>query len=350
LKSFSDRVLAWFDQYGRHDLPWQTPDNPYRVWLSEIMLQQTQVQTVIPYFLKFIERFPTVEALAAAPLDQVLAAWTGLGYYARARNLHRAAQMICQMNGEFPKTQADWAALPGIGRSTASAISAICFGERAAILDGNVKRVLARFLAEPDWPGSTAAQNRLWRQAEALLPNARLGDYTQAMMDLGATICTRARPQCDRCPIRSNCQALGKDLVSQLPKPKPRKSRPIKRIWMLIAQAQSGACFLEQRPPKGIWGGLHSFPEYSSLEALETDLPLNIQRTELAPFKHGFTHYELLIHPLHVISDHWTQDLHNTPGVWVEPNQSIDVGLSKPAVFLLNQVFEAASNPSAPSA
>jgi len=313
------------------------------------MLQQTQVQTVIPYFLNFVERFPTVEALAQAPLDQVLAAWTGLGYYARARNLHRAAQIICQMNDGFPKTQADWAALPGIGRSTASAISAICFGERAAILDGNVKRVLARFLAEPDWPGSAAVQNRLWSQAEALLPNARLGDYAQAMMDLGATICTRTRPQCDHCPLRSDCQALSKDLVSQLPKPKPKRSRPIKHIWMLIAQAQSGACFLEQRPLKGIWGGLHSFPEYSSLEALENDLPLGARRAELTPFKHGFTHYELIIHPLRAISDHWKRDLHNASGVWIEPNQPIDVGLSKPAVFLLNQVFEARNELSAAS-
>ena len=240
--NFAEALLEWFDHHGRHDLPWQTPDDPYRVWLSEVMLQQTQVKTVIPYFESFLQAFPTLESLAEAKIDQVLAAWTGLGYYARARNLHRTAVIIHQdLGGKFPDNQIEWAELPGVGPSTAAAITSICFNERVAILDGNVKRVLTRFFAEPGWPGTSRVANKLWAQAESLLPDTRFGDYTQAIMDLGATVCTPFKPACGICPWRKACDGHLLGLAAELPKKSPKKERPLSSSTVCT---DSGRCLV----------------------------------------------------------------------------------------------------------
>ena len=337
--NFAEALLAWFDHHGRHDLPWQTPDDPYRVWLSEIMLQQTQVKTVIPYFERFLQAFPTLESLAEAKIDQVLAAWTGLGYYARARNLHRTAVIIHQdLGGKFPDNQIAWAELPGVGPSTAAAITSICFNERVAILDGNVKRVLARFFAEPGWPGASRVANKLWAQAESLLPDARFGDYTQAIMDLGATVCSRKQPQCHCCPVSEACVAHRRGEQDAFPAAKPKKHRPSKSIWMLIAATEEGDCFVEKRPDQGIWGGLHSFPEFASLDALLQWIQAGANRVELTPFKHQFTHYELVIHPVLVRKATRPALTAAYEGQWISDLERLNIGLSKPAVTLLEQL------------
>ena len=337
--NFAEALLAWFDHHGRHDLPWQTPDDPYRVWLSEIMLQQTQVKTVIPYFERFLQAFPTLESLAEAKIDQVLAAWTGLGYYARARNLHRTAVIIHQdLGGKFPDNQVAWAELPGVGPSTAAAITSICFNERVAILDGNVKRVLTRFFAEPGWPGASRVANKLWAQAESLLPDARFGDYTQAIMDLGATVCSRKQPQCHRCPVSEACVAHHTGEQDAFPASKPKKHRPSKSIWMLIAATEEGDYFVEKRPNQGIWGGLHSFPEFASLDALLQWIQADANRVELTPFKHQFTHYELVIHPVLVRKAAWPALTSAYEGQWINDLEHLNIGLSKPAVTLLQQL------------
>ncbi|HNP37856.1 MAG TPA: A/G-specific adenine glycosylase, partial [Woeseiaceae bacterium] len=241
------RLLAWFDEHGRKDLPWQV-DDPYRVWVSEIMLQQTQVQTVIPYFTRFIARFGDVRALADAAIDEVLHHWSGLGYYARARNLHAAAKLIRdEFGGKFPASADELKALPGIGRSTAAAILALSFGERYAILDGNVKRVLARHSAVPGWPGKTAVAKTLWQLAEQNTPRDRVGAYTQAIMDLGATLCTRSKPRCSDCPLKSDCCALAEGAVASYPGSKPRKVKPLRETSMMLALA-GDAVYLERRP------------------------------------------------------------------------------------------------------
>ena len=253
---FSAIVLQWFDQHGRKHLPWQQTKSAYNTWISEIMLQQTQVATVIPYYNAFMARFPTVEDLAKAPIDEVLHHWTGLGYYARARNLHKAAHMIVnEFDGQFPQDPQLLEQLPGVGRSTAAAVSSIAYGTKAAILDGNVKRVLARYFAVEGWPGNTQVAKRLWEHAEALTPDRRNADYTQAMMDLGATLCTRSKPRCGDCPISESCLALKADRVTDFPGSKPKKEKPTKQTYMLLIK--DGARFLlEQRPAVGIWGGI----------------------------------------------------------------------------------------------
>ncbi|HVT35954.1 MAG TPA: A/G-specific adenine glycosylase, partial [Nevskiaceae bacterium] len=251
---FSARLLAWFDQHGRHDLPWQHPREPYRVWLSEIMLQQTQVTTVMPYFERFLARFADVQALAAAPLDDVLALWSGLGYYARARNLHACAQTVVREHGgEFPRDIETMMALPGIGRSTAGAILAQAHGQRHAILDGNVRRVLSRHAAVPGWTGEPAVQKKLWAIAESLLPQARLPDYTQALMDLGATVCTARKPACDACPVRADCAARTQQRVAEFPAAKPKRARPQRRSLMLLIENARGEILFERRAAAGIW-------------------------------------------------------------------------------------------------
>ncbi|MFO8005047.1 A/G-specific adenine glycosylase [Thioalkalivibrio sp.] len=265
---FAARLLSWFDRHGRHDLPWQHPRSAYRVWISEIMLQQTRVEAVIPYFQAFMARLPDVRALAGAPLDEVLHLWSGLGYYARARNLHRAARLVQERHGgELPAERAALEALPGIGRSTAAAILAQAHGQPEAILDGNVRRVLARHAAVEGWPGSTAVQSRLWELAEARLPRERMGDYTQAIMDLGATVCRRTQPACQRCPVASDCAALAQGRTSDLPTPRPGRALPLRTRWAALVIAPAGV-YLERREPAGIWGGLYSMPEAEQPEDL----------------------------------------------------------------------------------
>ena len=302
MSDFAPRVLAWFDAHGRHDLPWQRDITPYRVWVSEIMLQQTQVATVIEYFERFTASFPDVVALAAAERDAVLAHWSGLGYYARARNLHKAAEaIVAQHDGRFPLEFEALLALPGVGRSTAAAILAIADGQRHAILDGNVKRVLARHAAVPGWPGKAAVADALWSLAEACTPAARVGDYTQAIMDLGATLCTRTQPDCAACPVRSDCRALADDAVGEYPGRKPRREKPLKQTTMVLA-SMGNAVLLERRPEAGIWGGLWSLPEAADgavEDWVAERLAMPIAASEdWAPLRHSFSHYDLDIRPV----------------------------------------------------
>ncbi|MBU6953871.1 A/G-specific adenine glycosylase [Hahella sp. HN01] len=305
--SFAARLLTWFDQHGRHDLPWQDPRTPYHVWISEIMLQQTQVSTVIPYFIKFMESFPTVAALAEADQDTVLSHWAGLGYYARARNLHKAAKTIVEkFNGEFPNTLETIQELPGIGRSTAGAILSMGFGIRAPILDGNVKRVLCRHDAVEGWPGKREIETRLWELADAYTPVERVTDYTQAIMDLGATLCTRSKPACSRCPMEDTCRGLAQDMTDQLPTPKAGKKIPTHERFVLVLQNEDGHILLERRPPTGIWGGLWSLPESDknmdlpdALQSWKEQMHLQLKQYELAsPFRHTFSHYHLILKPI----------------------------------------------------
>lgn len=297
---FSQALLNWFDQYGRHDLPWQG-QGAYAVWLSEIMLQQTQVTTVIPYFQAFIRSFPTITALADASEDVVLAHWAGLGYYNRARNLHRAAQHIRdQHQGEFPAHFDAVLALPGIGRSTAGAILAQAFNQSHAILDGNVKRVLARYFTVPGWPGQAKVQTSLWQHAEALLPNERFADYTQACMDLGALVCKRQQPLCSQCPVAAQCQAQQQGVTADFPARKPKAVKPVRNTIMLLCRHEQ-TLLLYKRPTTGIWPGLWSLPEISSLDELPAWLGQQqltaLQQTPLTSFRHTFSHYHLDITP-----------------------------------------------------
>ena len=295
-------MLAWFDVHGRKDLPWQQPKDPYRTWVSEIMLQQTQVQTVIPYFERFMASFPDVAALAGAAQDAVLQHWSGLGYYARARNLHRAAQVVRdEHGGVFPDTLEEVMALPGIGRSTAGAILSLALEQRQPILDGNVKRVLARHEAIAGWPGTTAVANRLWEIAERNTPTRRVAEYTQAIMDLGATVCTRSSPSCSRCPVASDCAALQAGSIADYPGRKPRKEKPLRSTTMVLAN-HDGHIYLERRPESGIWGGLWSLPELGETgiedwcrERLEAE-PREIVDWQV--LRHSFSHYDLDIRPI----------------------------------------------------
>jgi A/G-specific adenine glycosylase len=301
---FANRLLAWFDQHGRSGLPWQHPRSAYRVWLSEVMLQQTQVATVIPYFERFVARFPDFRTLAAASIDEVLQLWAGLGYYARGRNLHRAAQrVVAEHCGEMPRDFEAVLALPGVGRSTAAAILAQAYGERHAILDGNVKRVLARHAAIEGWPGSPIVAARLWQRSEALLPQTRLADYTQALMDLGATLCTTRRPACERCPVAADCEAHRLGRISEFPESKPRRARPQRRAQLLLVERSDGSLLLERRPSAGIWGGLWCPPVIGSGESAETVL-LDRYGFRAAVIKtwpavhHAFTHFDLELLPV----------------------------------------------------
>jgi A/G-specific adenine glycosylase len=342
-RQFAERVLVWFDQHGRHDLPWQHPRSPYFVWLSEIMLQQTQVATVTPYFLRFIQRFPDVQSLATGGLDDVLALWAGLGYYSRARNLHACARQIIQNHhGEFPRNLGALLALPGIGRSTAGAIAAQAFGQRAAILDGNVKRVLARQIALDDWPGSAAAQAQLWKTAEARLPHSRLADYSQALMDLGALLCTRKKPLCGECPVQTSCAAHARQLTHEIPHAKPKRAAVHKTANWLLACDRNGQILLERRPEAGIWGGLYSLPEFnagvtSKLQML--GLASIAPAQELTKVRHVFTHFTLHATPwlVHVNVDYAARE----PGLrWIKPQASSALGLPAPIKTLLQNFAE----------
>ncbi|MFV1973356.1 MAG: A/G-specific adenine glycosylase [Thiohalobacterales bacterium] len=301
---FSKRLLAWYAAHGRTDLPWQSCPTPYRVWISEIMLQQTRVATVIPYYERFMTQFPDVATLAGADLDSVLHHWSGLGYYARARHLHAAARIIMEVHGgKFPEEFAAVIRLPGIGRSTAGAILSLAAGQRHPILDGNVKRVLTRFHALTGWPGQTAAQNRLWELAGKATPRHRVAAYTQAIMDLGATVCTRAQPSCACCPLHSDCAARAAGRQGEFPTPRARKRLPVRQTRMLILHNPDGEVLLEQRPPTGIWGGLWSFPECSPdasvAEWCHGELGITASVTAEWPvFRHTFSHYHLDISPV----------------------------------------------------
>jgi len=301
--TFAARLLAWHKRHGRHDLPWQGTRNAYRIWVAEMMLQQTQVAAVIPYYLRFLARFPDIAALAGAPQDEVLRLWSGLGYYSRARNLHRAAQLVAERHGGvFPRALDDIAALPGIGRSTAAAVAAFAYGTRAAILDGNVKRVLARHFAVAGFPGERRVEMRLWQLAEEQLPPRAVGRYTQALMDLGATLCTRARPACADCPLAQSCRALALARVGDFPAPRPAKAVPTRATHMLLL-LRAGEVLLEKRPPAGIWGGLWSLPELADAARVRahcrTRYGCSIAAPQpLAPLAHGFTHFKLQIQPL----------------------------------------------------
>ncbi|TRZ65756.1 MAG: A/G-specific adenine glycosylase [Rhodocyclaceae bacterium] len=304
--TFSTRLIAWHQQHGRHDLPWQRTRDPYRIWLSEIMLQQTQVTTVIPYYRRFLARFPTLPDLAIAAVEEVMGLWSGLGYYARARNLHRCAQVVmARHGGEFPHDPEAIAELPGIGRSTANAIAVFCFGARRAILDGNVKRVLCRALAVEGYPGAPAVERELWRLAEALLPRRDAATYIQAQMDLGATLCTRTRPAClsaaSTCPLSGICVAHQQGRVSQLPEAMPRKTLPRREARVLVLH-RGDSVLLERRPPSGIWGGLLSLPEVAANvdpAAQAAQLGCDVTHFDaLPPLRHTFTHFRLTLLPL----------------------------------------------------
>jgi A/G-specific adenine glycosylase len=339
--TLATRLLPWFDRHGRHDLPWQRDATPYRVWVSEVMLQQTQVETVIPYFARFMARFPDVAALAAATQDEVLALWAGLGYYARGRNLHRAAQLIAERHGGgLPDSLDALIALPGIGRSSAGAILSLAFDRRAAILDGNVKRVLSRAFAVQEPPGA-AASARLWELAEACTPRTQFAAYTQAIMDLGATVCTRARPACDRCPLAPECAALAQHLVDALPARKARARKRVERRQMVFV-LHAGRLLLQRRPADGIWGGLWSPPEFPDARRARLWWQSRFgvaagKGRRLPALRHAFTHFDLDIEP-------WVIELRRArasgaDAIWHEPGGPRAVGLPAPVARLMEEAF-----------
>ncbi|MCK9380989.1 MAG: A/G-specific adenine glycosylase [Sulfuritalea sp.] len=303
MKDFAERLIRWHKSHGRHDLPWQNTTDPYRVWLSEIMLQQTQVATVIPYYLRFLERFPQLADLAAAPVEEVMALWSGLGYYARARNLHAAARAVMeQHNGLFPRDPDVIARLPGIGRSTANSIATFCFGAHAPILDGNVKRVLCRAFGIEGFPGSGAVEKRLWTLAAELMPARNGAIYNQAQMDLGATLCARGKPRCEACPLAEPCVARTTDRTAELPQAKPRREIPQRHATLLVL-LDGNRVLLETRPPSGIWGGLLSLPELpegaDAREWAERRCDCRVIGVSPAPtLVHVFSHFRLHIAPL----------------------------------------------------
>ena len=340
MSDFSSKVLTWFDEHGRKDLPWQQDINPYRVWLSEIMLQQTQVKTVIPYFLNFTEQFADVQALADAPEDQVLKLWSGLGYYARARNLHKAAKMVCEdYRGIFPDNIEAMQSLPGIGRSTAAAILSIASQQSHAILDGNVKRVLTRFHAVEGWTGKSAVLKQLWELAEQHLPDSRHQDYTQAMMDLGATLCTRSKPRCEECPLKADCVALAQGNMTDYPTPKKKKALPEKQTIMLILKNSQQEVFMQKRPPTGIWGGLWCFPQFETEEELKAWLEKNLIYPEdsisLAKITHIFSHFRLHITPLILKTKSSSTLVMDQNSLWHHPKTIFEGGLAAPVTALL---------------
>jgi len=339
--SFSDRLLAWWRVHGRHDLPWQLQRTPYRVWVSEIMLQQTQVRTVIPYFHRFTERFPGLRSLADAELDDVLSLWTGLGYYARARNLHAAAK-ICATDygGELPASPELLLALPGIGRSTANAIYAQAWNRRAPILDGNVKRALSRHAAIEGWPGRSVVEKSLWQEAEARTPDDHAADFTQAIMDLGAKLCTSRSPRCDQCPVSQDCQARIEGRIDEFPGKKPKANRPDRRARFLVLRNEADQVLLIQRPPSGIWGGLWCFPEQqentgSSISATQ----ITNARPTLPPIDHEFSHFRLSMQFLHqeARQSSLVEDENNAR--WFSVKQALTLGLPRPIQLVLARIL-----------
>jgi A/G-specific adenine glycosylase len=344
-EQFAQRLLDWFALHGRHTLPWQINPTPYRVWVSEVMLQQTQVGTVIPYYERFMARFPDIQSLASAPLDEVLHLWTGLGYYARARNLRACAQVLAaQFGGEFPARIDQVMELPGIGRSTAGAILALSRGERHPILDGNVKRVLARVFGIAGDPSSKAVLEILWAQAEACTPADSAAAYTQAIMDLGATVCTRARPACTVCPMNAICVAAREGRQAELPGRKPRRTRPSREATLLIAQSGSNGCtavLVERRPASGLWGGLWSPPQFENetdaLAWCERELAVAARDPQvLAPIDHAFTHFDLRLNPLIVRCEPNLSVRDGGDRLWYALETPPRIGLPQP----IHQLFE----------
>ena len=343
MTDFATRLLDWFDGHGRTNLPWQRPKSPYRTWVSEIMLQQTQVQTVIPYFERFMQRFPDVKTLADADRDEVLQHWSGLGYYARARNLHRAAQAIRdEHGGRFPDSLAAAMALPGVGRSTAGAILALSMDQRHPILDGNAKRVLARHEAVAGWPGKAAVAKELWAIAERFTPHDRVADYTQAIMDLGATLCTRSNPACERCPVAVDCEAHRQASVAHFPGRRPKKDRPLRATAMVLVSHER-QIYLERRPESGIWGGLWSLPEVNgkSVEDWCRDrlgrAPQRIDEWQV--LRHSFSHYDLDIRPIAVRIDAPLSKVADcSDATWHPLDDELPGGMAAPVSKLIEQL------------
>jgi len=339
---FAQQVLDWYQLYGRKTLPWQLEKTPYTVWLSEVMLQQTQVATVIPYFNRFIARFPNVGDLAAAPLDEVLHLWTGLGYYARARNLHKAAKTVVEKHGGvFPQTFEEVADLPGVGRSTAGAVLSLSLGKHFPILDGNVKRVLARCYAIDGWPGKKDVEKRLWQISERVTPAEGVSQFNQAMMDLGALVCTRSKPKCEICPLNSGCIATAHGSWSKYPGKKPKQTLPERTGWLLLMQ-QGQDVWLEQRPPVGLWGGLYCFPQYATEAELRQALRLHGiddgRLQQMVAFRHTFSHFHLDIVPMWLELPSPRAAMDESPGLWYNLAQPPSVGLAAPVERLLQQL------------
>ena len=338
---FSTQVVDWYQLHGRKTLPWQLNKTPYKVWVSEVMLQQTQVATVIPYFEKFMASFPDIIALANADEDRVLHHWTGLGYYARARNLHKTAKIVRdQYHGVFPTRIDEVIALPGIGRSTAGAVLSLSLGQHHPILDGNVKRVLARYFMVEGWYGVKKVENQLWQLTEQLTPKDNVTEFNQAMMDLGASLCSRSKFECEQCPLNSRCKAFNGGVVKQFPHSKPKKSVPKKICHQLIIQCDDKV-LMEKRPSTGIWGGLFSFFEFeqkNQLDAFLAQQGLELTTKKVDPFTHVFSHFELTINP-HVLNVNKMPDVVNERQlVWYPLDQSIEVGLAAPTKKLVKQI------------
>lgn len=347
--SFSQRLLEWFDREGRKDLPWQENRTPYRVWLSEVMLQQTQVSTVIPYFQRFTERYPTIDQLAEAQEGDVLHLWTGLGYYARARNLLKTARLIhTDLMGQFPANVDDLTALPGIGRSTAGAILSLSMGKRAPILDGNVKRVLCRHYKVLGWPDRSETLKQLWTITDEVTPETRVSDYTQGIMDLGATVCRRTSPACGRCPLEASCLASAEGLQSQLPEKKPKKKLPVRNTQLVIPRLANGQVRLSRRPDQGVWGGLWSFTELPSGADLDEWCIANtgmhpVGTESMEPIEHTFSHFHLIMAPLLLHIDDPNLGIADVDSHrWVDPADPDELGLPAPIVRLLKLLADPA--------
>lgn len=341
MNTITEAVLDWHTEFGRTDLPWQGTHDAYRIWVSEIMLQQTQVSTVIPYYQRFICAFPTVSDLAQAPIDEVLHHWTGLGYYARARNLHKTAVIVHEeYGGNFPTSIDDIIALPGIGRSTAGAILSFSQQQRHPILDGNVKRVLARFYGVEGWYGKKAVEKQLWELADLNTPIEEVDRYTQAIMDFGATLCTRAKPDCNACPLQSQCQAFKTDRVTELPHGKPKTSKPTRQTYLLLVENDRGEFLLTQKPPSGIWGGLWCPPQSDVLEDQLNIGGLSLGVGESLPtFKHTFSHFHLDITPVRAqIIMPGEKVTEASKQVWYKPHSQQQIGLAAPIKKLLESL------------
>ena len=354
MSEFAQTLIRWQRRHGRHDLPWQACSDPYRIWLSEVMLQQTQVDTVIPYFRRFVDRFPTIDELAAAQAEDVLALWSGLGYYARARNLHACARILVRDHaGHFPRRPEDIAALPGIGRSTAAAIAVFAFGARAAILDGNVKRVLCRHFGVDGDPGGSRVVAGLWSLAESLLPADAVDCYIQAQMDLGATVCTRAKPACERCPLSDSCVAHRDGRTAELPSPRARRPRPERQQRMLVLRDRRHRVLLERRPASGLWGGLLTLPAYDGeisalADWLASHYGLQAARLcALPPLRHAFTHFTLSISPWLVELDGVPQHIDEPARRWAETTALDALPLPTPVRRILDGLGPFSAPPAA---
>ena len=350
LRMIAPQLLAWWDKHGRKHLPWQKNRTPYRIWVSEVMLQQTRADTVIAYFERFVASFPDTRVLAAASEDDVLAIWAGMGYYSRAHNLLKAARIVVrQHSGDLPRDFDSLVALPGIGRSTAGAILALAHGQRKAILDGNARRVLARVGAVEGWPGKASVSRTLWRLAEANTPSERVRDYTQAIMDLGATVCLRRRPRCSSCPLADSCMARKNGLTSVIPASRPPADRPLKRRSMLVVQRPDGAILLRRRPPTGIWAGLWSLPTLEKQESARDWCSRVLgccpqSHTVLTPIRHGFSHFELEIRPIHLPVNKPPRELHDGDQ-WRWHDGEQELGMPAPVRRLVDSLEVGAGGP-----